>query len=556
MRTLCWVVAVVSLRSLAATAAERPADVVLFGGNLVTLDSARPRATAVAVRDGRIVAVGGEAEIKPFLGPATRRIDLKGQTVLPGLTDAHVHVMGLGQARESLSLVGAQSLEEALRRVAEKANGLPSGEWVLGRGWDQNDWPEKRFPTAADLDRVSGDHPVYLVRVDGHAGWANSRALALAGVDSKTADPSGGRIIRTAEGEPAGVLVDAAQGLVAAKIPPSSREVRKRRLALGLRAAAEAGLTSVHDAGVDLDDVALYKELLAEKALPIRVYVMLRGPREFLARGGAVKPEVGLGDGRLSIRAIKAVADGALGSRGALLLAPYSDEPGSSGLLTFDQADFGRLLERAAAQGFQVATHAIGDAANRLVLDAYQKAQGGDAGNRRFRVEHAQILALSDVPRFKALGVIPSMQPTHCTSDMYWAEDRVGAERGKGAYLWKTFLKQGVPVPGGSDAPVESIAVLPGIYAAVTRKDAKGWPSGGWHPEERVTALEAVRLFAQDAAFAAFEEADRGSIVPGKRADFTVVSRDVTAIAPADILKTEVALTMVGGEIVYQAAGR
>lgn len=548
--------AVFALLPLLATAAERPADLVLSGGNVVTLDPTRPQATAVAVRAGRVVALGSDAEMKPLLGPATRQIDLKGRTVLPGLTDAHVHVMGLGQARESLDLVGAQSLEEALRRVAEKVKTLPPGEWLLGRGWDQNDWPEKRFPTAAALDRVTGDHAAYLVRVDGHAGWVNSKALALAGVDKSTADPAGGRIIRNDDGAPAGVLVDAAQGLVGAKIPPASRETRKRRLRLGLQAAAEAGLTSVHDAGVDLDEVALYKELLAEKALPIRVYVMLRGPQEFLARGGALKPELGLGDGRLTVRAIKAVADGALGSRGALLLEPYSDEPGVRGLLTLDQADFGQLLDRAVARGFQVATHAIGDAANRLVLDAYQKALGGNGAARRFRVEHAQVLAPSDVPRFKSLGVVPSMQPTHCTSDMYWAEDRLGAERGQGAYLWKTFLKQGVPVAGGSDAPVESIAVLPGIHAAITRQDAKSWPPGGWHPEERVTALEAVQMFAKDAAFAAFEEADRGSIAPGKRADFTVLTRDVTVIPPADILKTEVALTIVGGEVAYQATPR
>ncbi len=548
--------AVFTLAPLLAIAGERPAELALFGGNVVTLDPARPQATAAAVRDGRVVALGSDAEIKPFLGPATRQIDLKGRTVLPGLTDAHVHVMGVGQARESLDLVGAQSLDEVLRRVADRVKTLPPGEWLLGRGWDQNDWPEKRFPTAADLDRVSGDHPTYLVRVDGHAGWVNSRALALAGVSAATPDPAGGRIIRGDQGAPAGVLVDAAQALVGAKIPPASRETRKRRLRLGLQAAAEAGLTSVHDAGVDLDDVALYKELLAEKSLPIRVYVMLRGPREFLARGGVLKPELGLGDGRLTVRAIKAVADGALGSRGALLFDPYSDEPGVRGLLTLDQADFGQLLDRAVVQGFQVATHAIGDAANRLVLDAYRKALSGQGASRRFRVEHAQILSLTDVPRFKSLGVIPSMQPTHCTSDMYWAEERVGAERGQGAYLWKSFLKQGVPVAGGSDAPVESIAVLPGIYAAVTRQDAKGWPPGGWHPEERVTALEAVQMFAKDAAFAAFEEADRGSIALGKRADFTVLTRDVTVIPPADILSTEVALTIVGGEVAYQAPAR
>jgi len=271
---------------------------------------------------------------------------------------------------------------------------------------------------------------------------------------------------------------------------------------------------------------------------------------DFLAAPASLAPEIGLGDGRLTVRAIKVVADGALGSRGALLLAPYSDEPGTRGLATIDPEKMKTVLQRALAQGFQVATHAIGDAANRMVLDAYEAAFGAGGGARhRFRIEHAQVLAPADVPRFKALGVIPSMQPTHCTSDMYWAGDRLGPERARGAYLWKTFLAQGVPVPGGSDAPVEKIDVLPGLYAAVTRQDAKGWPEGGWHPEERVTIAEALTMFAKSAAFAAFEEDDRGTIAPGKRADLTVFTRDVTAVAPAEILGTAVAMTVVGGEV-------
>ncbi|HET8648145.1 MAG TPA: amidohydrolase, partial [Vicinamibacteria bacterium] len=355
--------------------------------------------------------------------------------------------------------------------------------------------------------------------------WANSRALTLAGITAQTPDPPGGRILRDATGAATGVLVDAAQALVRRQIPAPSREVRKRRLAAGLRAAAAAGLTSVHDAGVDAETVALYKELLGEAPLPTRVYVMLRGPEDFLARGPALKPEIGLGDGQLTIRSIKVVADGALGSRGALLKAPYADEPGTVGLRIVDRDSFARLLERALAQGFQVNTHAIGDGANQLVLDAYARAFGAQGGaTRRFRIEHAQVLAPADVPRFKALGVIPSMQPTHCTSDMYWAEERLGPERAKGAYLWQTFLKQGVPVAGGSDAPVEDIAVIPGLYAAITRQDAKGWPAGGWHPEERVSPLEALRMFSRDAAYAAFEEEERGTIAVGKRADFTVLS--------------------------------
>jgi predicted amidohydrolase YtcJ len=522
---------------------------------VITLDDAQPKARAVAVRDGRIVAVGDDAAVAPFRGPMTRTIDVAGGSVVPGLADAHVHVEGIGQAAESLSLVGAASLQEALDRVAARAKGMPAGEWLLGRGWDQNDWPEKRFPTAAELDRASGDRPVYLVRVDGHAAWANSKAIALAGLTAATADPSGGRIIRDANGAPAGVFVDAAQGLVFTKIPAPSREVRKRRLRKGLEAAAAVGLTSVHDAGVTLDTIPLYKELLAEKAMPVRVYVMLRGPGDFLEHGGALKPESGLGDGMLSVRAIKVVSDGALGSRGAWLLEPYADEPGTKGLNTVDPAAFEKLLGEATRRGFQVATHAIGDAANRFVLDAYEKAFAGKPGaDHRFRVEHAQILAPSDVPRFKSLGVLPSMQPTHCTSDMYWAGDRVGPERVKGAYLWKTFLDQGVPVPAGSDAPVESIAVMPGIMAAVTRQDAKGWPPGGWQPQERVTLDQALRMFTRDAAFAAFDEKDRGAITVGRRADFTVLGQDLATVAPNELDKVPVRATIVGGRVVHEGA--
>jgi hypothetical protein len=545
----------------AAAAAEPAADLVITGAKVVTLDPARPRATAIAVRAGRIARVGADADVRALAGPATGRLDLSGRTIVPGLADAHVHVEGLGAALENLSLVGAASLDEALERVRRAAAALPAGEWLLGRGWDQNDWPGGGFPTAADLDRASGDRPVYLTRVDGHAGWGNTKAITLAGVTAATADPSGGRILRDAGGAPSGVFVDAAQRLVTSKIPAPSREVRKRRLARGLKACAQAGLTSVHDAGVGLDTVPLYKELLAEDALPVRVYVMLRGPGggpdEFLAAGSVLRLEVGLGDGRLTVRAIKVVADGALGSRGALLLAPYSDEPATKGLLTVDPARFRELLRQALARGFQVNTHAIGDGANRFVLDGYQQAFAavpGGAADRRFRIEHAQVIAPEDVPRFKSLGVIPSVQPTHCTSDMYWATDRLGPERARGAYLWKTFLKRGVVLAGGSDAPVESIAVLPGLYAAVTRQDAKGWPAGGWHAEERVTIDEALTMFSGGAAFAAFDEKDGGRIAAGLRADFTVLGRDPTTIAPAEILTTPVVLTMVGGRVEYDGS--
>jgi hypothetical protein len=538
--------------SLAAVDAPAPADVVFTDAHIVTLDAARAQASALAVRDGRVVALGNARDLRPYVGARTRRVALRGATVLPGLTDAHVHVEGLGQARAALDLVGARSLAEALQRAAAAARSLPPGAWLLGRGWDQNDWPDKRFPSAAELDRAVGDRPAYLERVDGHAAWVNTRALRAAGLDARSVDPPGGRVLRDAAGAPTGVLIDAAGELVARHIPAPSRAQRKQYLVQGLQACAAAGLTEVHDAGVDLETVALYKELLAEGQLAVRVYVMLRGPEEFLALPDTLQPEVGLGDGRLTVRAIKAVADGALGSRGALLLEPYSDEPGTRGLATVDWERFDALLVAAHKRGFQVNTHAIGDAANRRVLEAYERVLGTSAGAAaRWRIEHAQVLAPSDVPRFKALGVVPSVQPTHCTSDMYWAPARLGPTRVKGAYLWRTFLEQGVPVAGGSDAPVERIDVLPGLYAARTRQDAKGWPRGGFEPRERLTSEQALALFTQHAAFAAFEEHERGRLAPGWRADLTVLDRDITSRPPAALLKTRVLRTVVGGETVY-----
>ncbi|HET7747064.1 MAG TPA: amidohydrolase, partial [Vicinamibacteria bacterium] len=463
-----------------------------------------------------------------------------------------VHVEGLGDARESIDLVGTASLAETLGRVKAGAATRGVDEWVLGRGWDQNDWPGAQFPSAKDLDPASGGRPAAFRRIDGHALWVNTRALERAGITSATADPPGGRIHKDAAGQPTGILIDRAMDLVSEKIPTPAREVRKRRLLGGLRASAEAGLTSVHDAGVDLDAVALYKELLAEKALPIRVYVMLRGPVGLTASLRSLQPETGLGDGMLTVRAIKVSADGALGSRGALLLEPYADEPGKKGLLTVDPAAYAELLKLAVERGFQVNTHAIGDGANRFALDAYEQALAGRK-DARFRIEHAQVLAPSDVPRFEALGVIPSMQPTHCTSDMYWATDRLGPERAKGAYLWKTFLDQGVPIAGGSDAPVEKIDVVDGIYAAVTRQDAKGWPEGGWHPEERVTPTQALEMFATHAAYAAFEEKDRGRIAPGFRADLSAFDLDPTTVPAARIKDMKVTATIVAGEVVHPA---
>ena len=542
-----------SLNVLLALAA--PADLILTGGHVVTLDEAVPAApaTAVAVREGRVLAVGSDAAVEALAGPRTRRLALRGATVLPGLTDAHLHVEGLGASLEQLDLAGVPSLAEARERARRAAAQLPAGAWLLGRGWDQNDWPERRFPAASDLE--TGEHPALLERVDGHAAWVNARALALAGIDERTPDPPGGRILRDASGRPTGVLVDAAMDLVQARIPPPDEATRLRRLQRGLEACARLGLTEVHDAGVDLAGVALYKRLLAQGRLPVRVYVMLSAG-DFLARGPQLVPEVGLGDGRLTVRAVKAYADGALGSRGALLLQPYSDEPGQRGLASMADGDFSRLVRLALERGFQVATHAIGDAANRRVLDAYAQAfaaAGVDGAARRFRVEHAQIVAAEDVPRFRQLGVIPSVQPTHCTSDMPWAGERLGPARLAGAYRWRSFLDLGLPLPGGSDAPVESADPRLGLYAAVTRQDRAGQPAGGWQPQERVTPAEALAMFTRHAAFAAFEEHERGRLAPGLRADLTVLDRDPLSAPAAALLEARVLYTVVDGQLVHEA---
>lgn len=531
-----------------------PADLVLTGGRVVTLDEAAPAPppTALAVRAGRVLAVGSDTAIEALAGPRTRRVALRGATVLPGLTDAHLHVESLGASLEQLDLAGVPSLAEARERARRAAAQLPPGAWLVGRGWDQNDWPEQRFPVASDLD--TGERPAFLERVDGHAAWVDARALALAGIDDRTPDPPGGRILRDAAGRATGVLVDAAMNLVQARIPPPDEATRLRRLRRGLEACARLGLTSVHDAGVDLAGVALYKRLLAEGRLPVRVYVMLSAA-DFLAQAARLSPEVGLGDGRLTVRAVKAYADGALGSRGALLLQPYADEPGQRGLPALEEGDFARLLRLALERGFQVATHAIGDAANRLVLEAYARAfaQGGvDGAARRFRIEHAQIVAAEDLPRFKQLGVIPSVQPTHCTSDMPWAGERLGVARLAGAYRWRSFLDLGLPLPGGSDAPVESADPRLGLYAAITRQDRAGQPAGGWQPQERLAPAEALALFTRHAAYAAFEEQERGGLRPGMRADLTVLDRDPLSAPATALPEARVLYTVVDGQVVHE----
>jgi predicted amidohydrolase YtcJ len=514
------------------------ADLAITGARIYTLNSKNPFVSAIAVKDGKVLAAGDD--IAHYVGPATRRIDAKGATIVPGLIDSHGHMRGLGESLEILDLRQTKSPEEAAGIVRRAAADRKPGEWIRGRGWDQTRWPTREFPNADSLSKAAPANPVYLTRVDGHAAWVNRKALEIAGVNSSTPDPPGGRILP-------GVLVDRAQALVLRHIPADSAQQIERRLERAARECARLGLTTMHDAGISAGELAAYRRLIAAHKLPVRVYAMIGGEsdlwRESLERG----PEI---SDRLTVRAIKLVADGALGSRGAALLAPYSDDPGNTGLLILKEADIERVARAAAAHGFQVATHAIGDKANRTVLEAYAAALQGK-NDRRFRIEHAQVVALSDIPLFAKYSVIASMQATHATSDMRWAETRVGSERIQGAYAWRRFLELGVPLANGSDFPVEDANPMWGFYAAFTRQDRTGAPAAGWFPDQRLTREEALRSWTLGGAYAAFEEKTKGSLEAGKLADFVMLSRDIMTAAPADIGSTRVKMTVVGGEIVF-----
>lgn len=528
-----------------------PADLVLTGGVVYTMDPARPRAEAVAVRGERVVAVGSSAEMKAFLGPRTRIVELGGRAVVPGLVDAHCHLYGLGVSLETLSTRGAKSPEEVARAVAEVAQKRASGEWITGRGWDQNLWTPAVFPDHRALDTAAPAHPVALRRIDGHALWANAAALRAAGIDRNTVEPSGGRILRDTAGEPTGVLVDAAMDLVESKIPPDPPEVRERRILRAAEHALSLGLTAVHEMGIDDTTVAAYRALARQGKLPLRVHAYLAGEGRLEGLRGRVPDIDATGTAMFVLRGVKIFADGALGSRGALLLAPYADEPAQSGLAIMDRPALGEAARNAADAGFQLAVHAIGDRANREVLDAFEAAGPGRARALRFRVEHAQIVSTEDIPRFGALGVLASMQPTHATSDMPWAPLRLGQTRLQGAYAWRTLLSAGARLVFGSDFPVEEPSPLLGLYAAVTRQDPEGHPPGGWMPAERLSLDEALRLFSAEPAYAAFVEANRGRLAPGFVADISVFDRDL--VPDRTLLTTRAALSVVGGRVAYEA---
>ena len=535
-----------------------PADIVFKNGNVYTANDKAPEAQAIAVKADRIVFVGTNAASQRFVGANTRVVDLQGKTVLPGFTDSHQHLSGVGLREMTLNLEGTTSLEDFLAKVKARVDQTKPGEWITGRGWIETHWNPPVFPTRWDLDKVAPNNPMILGRADGHGSVANTAALNLAGITKETPNPFGGEISKDKQsGEPNGMLLDYAQGLVRRRVPPSSAEDAERAVVLGVKRDIELGWTQIQDAGGSYNDVDIFKKLYAAGTIKLRIYKAVHGPGPSATRLLNEGPTIGAFENRFTFRTIKVVSDGALGSRGAALHDPYSDAPDTSGFLTVKAEDLRPMLVDALRKGIQVETHAIGDRANTFVLDEYEAAfKAVPAGQRkvadpRWRVEHAQIVNPADIPRFAKLGIIPSMQPSHAIGDLFFAPSRVGMKRLSGSYAWETFIKSGVVVPGGSDAPVERGEPMIEFYAAVARKDPKGFTGEGWHPEEAVTRAQALKMFTLWPAYAAFEEKLRGTIEIGKLADLTILSADIMKIPEAEILKTRCVMTVINGEIVF-----
>jgi predicted amidohydrolase YtcJ len=529
---------------------DQTPSLILYNADVRTMDPNRPAATALAIAGGNIVAVGNDAEIRKLAKDKTRQLDLAGKTVTPGLIDAHCHLYGLGVDLENISVRGLDSEQAVVAKLVAEAKTRLPGEWVIGRGWDQNRWPGQQFPTKASLDAAFGDRAVLLRRVDGHAAWVNTKALALASITRDSKDPSGGKIERDAAGEPTGVLIDNAIDLVDQIIPTASAAVRERRIRAGAKAAIAAGITGVHDMGIDDATAEIYRKLAGANELPLRVYAYLAGDPGNLDRV-RVAPQPAIG--WFQMRGVKYFADGALGSRGARLYKEYDDDPKNKGLWVTEPDKLKGAVDAAVSGGWQVAIHAIGDAGVGSVIDAYLAANTKHGGDHRLRIEHLQIIAPDDIPRLVESKAIASMQPTHATSDMPWAEQRIGAERIKGAYAWRTVLDKGVPLAAGSDFPVEEVSPILGLYAAVTRQDPTGKPETGWYAAQKLTLDEAIAAFTRGSAYAEFAENSRGMIAVGREADVTVFDRK---LAPdRSLLETRAMLTIVGGRVVHEAGG-
>ena len=527
---------------------------IVSNATIHTVDKSNPLVEAFAHQSGAIIATGTIESLNTSY-PNAQQLDLAGATVVPGFIDAHGHLLGLGQSLMNVDLVGSESKHDIVERLEKSAVDLPAGQWLLGRGWDQNDWSVKELPTAADLDAAFPDRPIWLERVDGHANWANSAAMAIADKNlSGDWQPNGGEIVRDEEGNATGVFIDNAVAVIQDKVPTTSEAELNEALRRAVEKTASVGLTGMHDAGTSLGVWELLQNMNAQDKLDLRVYAMADGNSEMLDHlcryGTTIDPT-----GRLNARSVKLYSDGALGSRGAALLADYSDDAPNKGLLIESKESLTMLAKRAVECGLQVNIHAIGDRGNRVTLDVLEaSAQSYNPG--RHRIEHSQVIALSDFHRFKDLGLIASVQPTHATSDMYWAEDRLGPDRIKGAYAWQRFVELGVPLALGSDFPVEKPDPLLGFYAAITRQDTKGWPDGGWYAGDRLSREQALYGFTQGTAYAAFQEEHLGSIATGKRADFVVLSKDIMSIPATEILTTNILATYIDGEAVFESTAQ
>ena len=533
------------------TPTAEPAERIYICARGYSGDPGNPSFDAVAVKAGRILAVGRHAPVlETHRGPKTELVDLKNGYVYPGFVDAHAHFASLGKLKRQLDARGTKSFEDLVALAKERAAKVAPGEWIIGGRWDHASWGMKEFPSHHKLSEAVPDVPVFLSRVDGHAALANRKAMELAGIARDTADPDGGDILRDAAGDATGIFVDNAMDLVRRAIPRTVGSLEAVALE-AQEACLRAGLTGVHDMGVSIGEADQYVQLVESGKIKIRLYLALSDQPDLAAVLATRKPFAG---DRVAVRAVKLYQDGAMGSRGALLLEPYSDKPVNdkgelnTGLRVGDPAHLREVAAAAAKHGWQVCVHAIGDRANREVLDAFEAAGATEA---RFRIEHAQCVSPADIPRFAKLGVIASMQPTHCTSDMRWAEERVGPERVKGCYAWRRLLDAGARLAGGSDFPVESENPMLGFIAAVTRQDLEGRPAGGWRPDQRLTREEALRLFTIDAAYAAFEEKVRGTLERGKHADFVVLSGDLFKTPDAELSRLQVVHTVIAGETVY-----
>ncbi len=539
------------------------ADLILLNTTIYTADPSGTIAEAVAVKGGKILQIGPNDEISKLTGDSTQVLDLSGAYVYPGFADGHAHMMGIGDNLINVDLMDAQNYEEVIARVKERAAVTPKGEWVLGRGWHQDKWvnqPEvmfRGFPTHEALSEAVPDHPVWLSHASGHAGLANAKAMELAGVNASTKDPKGGEVFKDLSGRPTGLMNETASGLIARHVPEETATMKSRKLTLAIDEALKNGITSFHDAGCGPDDIELYESFAREGRLPLRVHVMLDGSDSaLLSQRYALGPQQHLYNDHLNVSAIKLYADGALGSRGAWLLAPYSDAADVYGHNTMPMDEIERVVREGTLHGFQVCTHAIGDRANREVLDIYERAfekYPDLKTDRRYRIEHAQHIDPQDIPRFASLGVIPSMQAIHMSSDRPWAISRLGKARIEtGAYMWRSLFDTGAKIVNGTDAPVEPINPLANFYASVTRKTLAGTPEGGYEPAQKMTRTEALLSITRWAAFGAFMEDKTGSIETGKLADFTILDQDIMTIPEDDILQTRVIMTIIDGEVVYE----